>query len=91
MYGTAKRWKRASGPFSADSSRIDSAMLAQRLLRSDRQGERFARAFGVEQSGVRFAHDAIREKSELLFIRIPVRERNLLPESLSPGSARRLP
>jgi hypothetical protein len=36
------------------------------------------RAFGDEQSRVRFAHDAIGEKSELLLVRIPVWERNLL-------------
>ena len=53
-------------------------MLAQRLLGSDRQRERLSRVFRNEQSGVRFARDAIGEKSELLLVGIPVRERNLL-------------
>src|SRR5258708_6081403 len=53
-------------------------MLAQRLLGSDRQRECLARAFGDEQSGVRFAHDAIGEKSELLLVWIPVWKRNRL-------------
>src|ERR1700730_10122182 len=63
---------------SADRSRIDSAMLAQRLLGSDRQRERLARAFRGEQSSGRLDDDAIREKSELFLVRIPVWERNLL-------------
>ncbi len=53
-------------------------MLAQRLLGSDRQRERLPRAFGNEQSGIRFADAAIGEKSELLLVQIPVWERNLL-------------